>query len=139
MKNFYKFLEVNNLKRKDLAAYLGVSGPFITQICKGERDLPAEKLAQIKQNPYGWDTSMLTHEVRHPKSIEEDLPSVTNSVLSKGAEELLISYLQEKVSDQDLLIRELYKKIGMLEAKLELARKGETASDADGSLSADAV
>ena len=51
----------------------------------------------------------------------------------------LVEYLERKVSDQEILIRELYQQIGMLEAKLNLARKGEIAGTADGSLSASAV
>ena len=55
-------------------------------------------------------------------------------------EKFLIGYLERKVKDQDALIREkdtlindLYKQIGMLEAKLDLARKGEIASVVGGS------
>ena len=60
MSDFSKFLTVNGLKRKDIASFLGVSGAFVTQLTSGERRLPPEKLALIKANPFGWDTSMLT-------------------------------------------------------------------------------
>ena len=125
MTNFAKFLSVNGLKRKDIAAYLGVSGAFITQISSGDRPLPEEKLAIIKANAYGWDVSMLTQS--------------ENPATDKPMESTLVGYLERKVSDQEILIRELYQQIGMLEAKLDLARKGEIASGAAGSLSADAV
>lgn len=125
MTNFAKFLSANGLKRKDIAAYLGVSGAFITQISSGDRPLPEEKLAIIKANAYGWDVSMLTQS--------------ENPATDKPMESTLVSYLERKVSDQEVLIRELYQQIGMLEAKLDLARKGEIASGAAGSLSADAV
>ena len=84
-----------------------------------------KKLAIIKANAYGWDISMLTE----PKTPATDQPM----------ESTLVSYLERKVSDQEILIRELYQQIGMLEAKLDLARKGEIAGTADGSLSASAV
>ena len=116
---FAKFMSINNLKRKDIASFLGVSGAFITQISSGDRPLPEEKLAMIKANAYEWDTSMLT-EPEHPE-------------VSNPTESSLVDYLEKKVSDQEILIRELYQQIGMLEAKLDLARKGEIAGTADGS------
>ena len=119
MTPFAKFMSINNLKRKDIASFLSVSGAFITQISSGDRPLPEEKLAIIKANAYGWDTSMLT-KPEHPK-------------VSNPTESSLVDYLERKVSDQEILIRELYQQIGMLEAKLDLARKGEIARTADGS------
>ena len=63
MSEFAKFLDVNELKRRDIAEYLGVSGSFITQIRKGERPLPQKMLAEIKANAYGWDVSMFTSPI----------------------------------------------------------------------------
>lgn len=125
MTNFAKFLSINGLKRKDIASFLGVSGAFITQISSGDRPLPEDKLAMIKANAYNWDVSMLTQ----PKNPMTDEPKADG----------LVEYLERKVSDQEILIRELYQQIGMLEAKLDLARKGEIASVVGGSSSADAV
>lgn len=125
MTNFAKFLSINGLKRKDIASFLGVSGAFITQISSGDRPLPEEKLAMIKANAYGWDLSMLTQ----PENPMTDEPKADG----------LVEYLERKVSDQEILIRELYQQIGMLEAKLDLARKGEIASVVAGSSSVDAV
>ena len=119
MTPFAKFMSINNLKRKDIASFLDVSGAFITQISSGDRPLPEEKLATILANAYGWDTSMLT-EPEHPE-------------VSKPNESSLVDYLERKVSDQEILIRELYHQIWMLEAKLDLAQKGEIARTADGS------
>lgn len=58
MTDFQLFLERNLLKKKDVAEYLGVSSAFITQLTKGDRGIPNDKLAEIKQNKQ-WDTSML--------------------------------------------------------------------------------
>ena len=125
MTNFAKFLSINGLKRKDIASFLGVSGAFITQISSGDRPLPEDKLAMIKANAYNWDVSMLTQ----PENPMADEPKTDG----------LVEYLERKVSDQEILIRELYQQIGMLEAKLDLARKGEIASVVGGSSSVDAV
>lgn len=125
MTNFAKFLSINGLKRKDIASFLGVSGAFITQISSGNRPLPEDKLAMIKANAYNWDVSMLTQ----PENPMTDEPKADG----------LVEYLERKVSDQEVLIRELYQQIGMLEAKLDLARKGEIASVVTGSSDASAV
>ena len=118
MNTFVKFLKTNNLKKGQIATFLGVSNAFITQLCSGKRNIPSEKLALIIAN-LNWDTSMLT-EPEHPD-------------VSNPTESSLVDYLERKVSDQEILIRELYQQIGMLEAKLDLARKGEIARTADGS------
>lgn len=151
MDSFTKFLSINGLKKKDIAAYLGVSNAFITQLCNGTRTLPADKLALIKANSE-WDTSMLEPGRKyklievgelfpglkaHSENTSERARSAILDAFGVSTEEFLVSYLQEKIADQDRLIRELYKEIGMLEAKLELARKGETASGAAGSSCAD--
>ncbi len=138
MNDFAKFMSVNGLKRKDIAAYLGVSGAFITQISSGDRPLPEEKLARIKANAFGWDISMLTPGVNDSDPYMEKLLSIYKRSYSSD-ENSLIAYLQRQVDDKDRLIQKLYQQIGMLEAKLELARKGEIASIAGDSLSASAV
>jgi len=149
MNDFAKFLSVNGLKRKDIASFLGVSGAFITQISSGDRPLPEEKLAMIKANAYGWDVSMLTprrlplegmDSIRGKREITpEQLRSAVEKALNPD-EKFLIGYLERKVNDleskideKDALINDLYKQIGVLEAKLDLARKGEIASVAVGS------
>ena len=69
---------------------------------------------------------------------QESLSQVVEKVLNPE-EKFLIGYLERKVEDKDKLIQELYQKIGMLEAKLEMQRKGETAFVVDGSSDAFAV
>lgn len=119
------FRKSNNLTQTDLGDYLGCTKAFISAIEKGLRPLPDEMYSKMIDNPNNWDISMLTE----PKTPATDQPM----------ESTLVSYLERKVSDQEILIRELYQQIGMLEAKLDLARKGEIAGTADGSLSASAV
>lgn len=119
------FRKSNSLTQTDLGDYLGCTKAFISAIEKGLRPLPDEMYSKMIDNPNNWDISMLTE----PKTPATDQPM----------ESTLVSYLERKVSDQEILIRELYQQIGMLEAKLNLARKGEIAGTADGSLSASAV
>lgn len=135
MTPFAKFLSINGLKRKDIAAFMGVSGAFITQISSSARKLPDEKLAIIKANAYGWDTSMLEDKtlsgmdrVREQEPVSQEQLRSTVLQVMEPAEKFHIEYLERKVNDQESLIRELYQQIGSLTKELELARKGETAS-----------
>ena len=112
------FRKANKISQIELAEFLEVGQSFISQIEKGTRPLPSEYISKLTANPI-WDTSMLTEQV---------VPETHQ--LTDGT---LVSYLERKVSDQEILIRELYQQIGMLEAKLDLARKGEIARTADGS------
>lgn len=111
--------------QEQLGEYLGCKKAFISALEHGIRPIPEEMYCKLINNPYGWDVSMLTQS--------------ENPATDKPMESTLVGYLERKVSDQEILIRELYQQIGILEAKLDLARKGEIASGAAGSLSADAV
>lgn len=112
------FRKANKISQIELAEFLEVGQSFISQIEKGTRPLPSEYISKLTAN-LNWDTSMLT-EPEHPE-------------VGNPTESSLVDYLEKKVSDQEILIRELYQQIGMLEAKLDLARKGEIVRTADGS------
>ena len=116
------FRKSNNLTQTDLGDYLGCTKAFISAIEKGLRPLPDEMYSKLIDNPKNWDISMLTE----PKNPMTDQPK----------EQSLVDYLQRQVADKDALIRELYKQIGILEEKLDSARKGETASHVDTSSAA---
>lgn len=115
----------NNLTQTELGDYLGCTKAFISAIEKGLRPLPDEMYSKLIDNPNNWDTSMLTQS--------------ENPMTDEPKADGLVEYLERKVSDQEVLIRELYQQIGMLEAKLDLARKGEIASVVTGSSDASAV
>lgn len=77
-------------------------------------------------------------------------PSISAEWLLRGEGEMLLSstdsandihtkYLEKKVDDLEILIRELIHENGMLKKELDLAGKGETARCADGSSVANAV
>lgn len=119
------FRKSNDLTQTDLGDYLGCTKAFISAIEKGLRPLPDEMYSKLIDNPNNWDTSMLTQ----PENPMTDEPKADG----------LVEYLERKVSDQEVLIRELYQQIGMLEAKLDLARKGEIASIVVGSSDVNAV
>jgi transcriptional regulator with XRE-family HTH domain len=109
------FRKANNLTQERLGDYLGIKKSFISTIESDKDPMPKDKFTKLLENPFGWDTSMLTK------------PEVATEV-KPVAESSLVGYLERKVTDQDALIRELYQQIGALEKELELARKGEIAS-----------
>ena len=150
MDKFGKFMTVNGLKRKDLASYLDVSGAFITQIKKGERPLPPEKLAMIQANK-AWDSTMLTITVPAASSASQRMTKPLDVVgLVRGSkittsrlrsvventphldEKFVVGYLERKVkdleskiADKDTLINQLHEQIGMLKAELNLIKEGK--------------
>lgn len=60
--NFVTFLEVNGLKQKDLAQYLGISEPSVSSYVTGKSSPSAANLKKILENP-AWDTSALAEDV----------------------------------------------------------------------------
>lgn len=147
------FRKANNLTQDKLGEYLGIKKSFISQVESGKCPLPQEKFNKLFNNPYGWDVSMLKDNtlsgmdhIRERKGVTpEQLRSAVEKALNPE-EKFLIGYLERKVKDleskideKDTLIYQLYQQIGMLEAKLDLARKGEIVSVVAGSSSADAV
>ena len=123
--DFKRFIFENKIKQSFLAKYLDVTEGYISNVAGGRKELSKENLGKVLNNPYGWDTSMLTQP--------------ENPMANEPKADGLVEYLERKVSDQEVLIRELYQQIGMLEAKLDLARKGEIARVVGGSSDADAV
>ena len=130
---FVQYLEYKGINDNQATLDCGLSNGLIGQARSGKSDLGAktiEKILNVYQDlSRVWLLTGEGHMLTEPKAPATDQPM----------ESTLISYLERKVSDQEILIRELYQQIGMLEAKLNLARKGEIAGTADGSLSASAV
>lgn len=62
MTQFEKFLTINKIKKKDIAAYLGILPTNITVYCKEGSVLPDKHIKRIKENRYGWDTTPLDEE-----------------------------------------------------------------------------
>lgn len=84
MTDFQRFIEVNNVKKKDIANYLGVSNAFITQLCNGLRAIPLDKLALIKAKS-GWDITMFESGPME-STVKERLLSFIASKKMKNAE-----------------------------------------------------
>lgn len=51
-----QFRRVNGITQAELAKYLEVSEPFISQVESGKNKLPKDKLDRLLNNDRGWDT-----------------------------------------------------------------------------------
>lgn len=129
------FRKANNLTQTKLGEYLGINKSFISTIESDKDPMPKEKLSKLINNPYGWDTSMLTMESENISYDPhmENLLSVYKRMYA-GEDKTLIGFLQSQIEVKDALIREkdalineLYKQLGKYEAMLGIERKGELA------------
>ena len=160
------FRKANKISQVELAEYLGVGQPFISQIEKGTRPFPEEYISTLSAHPT-WDTSMLTQGSSESQILAwmdtlnaSRKREITPEMLQRAIEntlnpkdKFLVGYLERKIKDleaqianQEALINrlqnekgDLREEVGMLKKEVELARKGEIASIAGDSLSASAV
>lgn len=124
-----EFLQVNGLKQRELAQFLGVTEAAVSNVVKGKSYFSEENLIKILKNDRGWDTSMLAGN--QPEVPAEEKPTSENP---------LLEYLQRKIEQLEREKEELLQENAVLkyENMMLTPRKGD-AEDADGSLSADAV
>lgn len=125
-----EFLYRNKLKSVDLVEYWGVTKGVVSQFLKGTTKLPAKRIEQLLNNPYGWDTSMLT----------DSSPLQTGAVAQplQSDYEILIAELRAQIERLEGKIDNLNQELGEKNALLKLMRQGgeDSAQDAGCSLSA---
>ena len=129
MDAFNKFLSVNGLKKGEVASFLGVSSAFVTQVSTGKSKLSPAKIKLIKGNQK-WDTSMFG--VVSPGLAQGPVAPIVKVVGDVKRPEtsqdavyrLLVEDYKRQIKDKDALVQELCKKIGMLEAQIEVMTKG---------------
>ena len=100
MANIRAFRSANCLIQKDLSEFLGVSITFISAVERGDSKLPAEQLAKLMGNPYGWDTTALTEECREATykfDIHDNHGSMPNGCEFNGKVENNFGYSEEEV------------------------------------------
>ena len=67
------FLKANKLTQEALAAFLGVSGPFVNKIATGKSSLPYVQWAKIRARE-DWDSSMLSEPTAPAQEYGESRP-----------------------------------------------------------------
>lgn len=109
-----EFLHRNRLKSTDLVEFWGVTKGVVSQILNGTTKLPTKRLEELLNNPYGWDTSMLTED-----EPVEALPS---------QEDTLIAELRAQIERLESKVDSLNQELGEKNALLKLLRQGEIES-----------
>lgn len=121
-----EFRVVNNLTQTELGDYLGVLKGFISKIEHGKEKLPEPKFRKLLENPYGWDTSMLTQsEAGEPAQAQSDI---------------LIAELRAQIEKLEAKVDSLNQELGEKNALLKMMRQGgsDSVPGADHSSSANA-
>lgn len=119
------FRKKNNLTQADLAAYLGVSQPFLSQIEKGSSPLPAEYLEMILSHPE-WDVSMLIGGISNSVVIagnDNHHNNIDNRHYYSDSPDVLraqIELLDERIKEKDAQIKE---KDAQIKSLLEILAK----------------
>ena len=109
------FRKANNLTQEKLGEYLGIKKSFISTIESGKDPMPKDKLAKLLDNPYNWDTSMLTNSVpvEEPKAVAEDA---------------LIAELRSQIEKLEAKVDNLNQELGEKNALIKLMRQGSVES-----------
>lgn len=101
MNGIKQFLEVNRLKQKDLAEFLGISEPSVSKMVKNLTNPSKQNLCKILGNDRGWDTAPLLKGNSGSNCVEGNNNVTINTngnhnVYSKDEE--LISSLRKQIS-----------------------------------------
>lgn len=72
---FVDFLSANSIDIVDLAKYLGLSKAYMSQIVSGASKLADSRYQMLIDNPYGWDTSMLSRETKSDPAARTTQPA----------------------------------------------------------------
>lgn len=105
------FRKANNLTQERLGEYLGIKKSFISTIESGKDPMPKDKLTKLLNNPYGWDTSMLSQ----PDIESEALPVQDDS---------LIAELRSQIERLENKVDSLNQELGEKNALIKLMRQG---------------
>lgn len=86
------FLRANNLRQIEVARYLGISKPFMSQLTSGRSKLPAAHIEKLKANEHGWKTEMLDESL----VVKQADPLHSELAVLRARVELLERLLEEK-------------------------------------------
>jgi transcriptional regulator with XRE-family HTH domain len=109
------FRKANNLTQSELGEYLGVKKAFVSQMESDKCPIPSDKFNKLINNPYGWDTSLLSQS----NSAEEVAP------IKEGA---LIAELRAQIERLESKVDNLNQELGEKNALLRMMRQAEMES-----------
>lgn len=109
------FRKANNLTQSELGEYLGVKKAFVSQMESDKCPIPSDKFNKLINNPYGWDTSLLSQS----NGAEEVAP------IKEGA---LIAELRAQIERLESKVDNLNQELGEKNALLRMMRQAEMES-----------
>ena len=109
------FRKANNLTQDKLGEYLGIKKSFVSTIESGKDPMPKDKLSKLLNNPFGWDTSMLSNAES----------SMSGSPLAESA---LVAELRAQIERLEAKVDNLNQELGEKNALLKLMGEGEMKS-----------
>lgn len=104
------FRKANNLTQDKLGDYLGIKKSFVSTIESGKDPMPKDKLTKLLNNPYGWDTSMLSQS---EVAVEEKTVS----------DDALIAELRAQIERLESKVDNLNQELGEKNALIKLMRQ----------------
>lgn len=123
MTDLLKFLKVNNLTKKQVADYLGVSEQYFGRAANGHEKLSPAKLRMLKENS-AWDSSMLppNGELRISQKIGSHSNNNVQTIGSESEGNLreINAVLRENIELWRERVKLLEEKLNTLEERLAL-------------------
>lgn len=109
------FLKANDLKQRELATYLEITEAAVSNVVKGKSDFSKENLIKILNNPYGWDTSMLSESQEETPAEEQRQPDTLDRLFAIVEDQRKdIATLLAMMKDKDEKIEEMRRELDSL-------------------------
>ena len=124
------FLKANGLKQRELATYLEITEAAVSNAVKGKSDFSKENLIKILNNPYGWDTSMLTESQEEIPAEEQRQPDTLDRLFAIVEEQRKdIATLLAMMKDKDEKIEEMRRELDSLKRGVAQSAVGSSGAN----------
>ena len=120
------FLKANGLKQRELATYLEITEAAVSNVVKGKSDFSKENLIKILNNPYGWDTSMLSESQEETPAEEQRQPDTLDRLF------VIVEDQRKDIATLLAMMKDKDEKIEEMRRELDSLKRG-VAQSADGS------
>lgn len=120
------FLKANGLKQRELATYLEITEAAVSNVVKGKSDFSKENLIKILNNPYGWDTSMLSESQEETPAGEQRQPDTLDRLFA------IVEDQRKDIATLLAMMKDKDEKVEEMRRELDSLKRG-VAQSADGS------
>ena len=124
------FLKANGLKQRELATYLEITEAAVSNVVKGKSDFSKENLIKILNNPYGWDTSMLSESQEETPAEEQRQPDTLDRLFAIVEDQRKdIATLLAMMKDKDEKIEEMRRELDSLKRGVAQSAVGSSGAN----------